>query len=322
MRWLVTGGAGFIGSHFCDLLVGRGQDLLIYDSLTYASNIGWLYPFIEEHGVRFERGDICDRRAVESVMKYWRPHVIVNFAAESHVDNSYRESATFTRTNVDGTVSLLEGLRETLGVDALFVQISTDEVYGDDQVPHGRFSPLSPQNPYAATKAAAEYMTNAFTRSFDLRTMITRSSNNWGPRQHSEKFIPAALRAKRIGKEMVVHGYSLSRDWLHVYDNVRAIYELSTSVSHGLWNIATGTQHNLSQVLDRIRNVPHRVSDERPGVDLGYTVDAHETWEILGWRPTDFMADDRWEEYVGNQSEQLEEVHPSVLLLQSPQTWR
>lgn len=319
MRWLVTGGAGFIGSHFCDLLASQGHPVLVYDSLTYASNVGWLYPFVERYTCsEFDRGDICDRRHVESVMKHWRPDVIVNFAAESHVDNSYRESATFTRTNVYGTVSLLEAVRET-GIDALFVQVSTDEVYGDEPIPHDRRSPLNPQNPYAATKAAAEYMVGAFQRSFGLRTMITRSSNNWGPRQHREKFIPAAIHAKLTGEEMVVHGYGLSRDWLHVYDNVRAIYELVEKAGEGVWNIATGRQYNLSQVLGRIGDVPHRVSDERPGVDLGYTVDAHDTWELLGWRPIDFMADDRWEAYVGDQSKQLEEMHPSVLLLEGSQ---
>ena len=314
MKWFVTGGAGFIGSHFTDLLLEEGHQVLVYDALTYAANRDWVQaPFVQ--------GDICDRTMVAQALYEFGPDVLVNFAAESHVDNSYRQTALFTRTNVDGVVSLLEGLRDCTP-EALFVQISTDEVYGDDESLHAPHSPLNPQNPYSATKAAAEYMVNSYARSFGLRTMVTRSSNNWGPRQHHEKFIPAALKAKLTGVPMIVHGYDLRRDWLNVEDNVRAIYELASAICEGVWNIATGFQHNLSQVLDMIGDVPHRVSGERPGVDRGYTVDPTATWGLLGWVPTDLAFDMRLDRYVADFAEQFEEVSQAVLLPEGAQARR
>lgn len=293
-RWFVTGGAGFIGSHFMDFI---DEPTVNFDLLTYAA---WCY----EPDSRLIQGDICNREQVRSAISDFQPTVVVNFAAESHVDNSYRQASSFTRTNIDGVVTLLEAVRDH-APEALFVQISTDEVYGDDIHWHYPSSKLNPLNPYAATKAAAEFMVKSYARSFGIRYMITRSSNNWGPRQHPEKFIPAAVRAKVTGREMVVHGYDLRRDWLHVYDNARAIRELIDKAGSGTWNIATGTQHTLAEVLDRIGDVPHSLSPERPGVDLGYWVGADATWRHLGWRPRDFMTDDRWEEYVAGATERF-----------------
>lgn len=218
MRWLVTGGAGFIGSHFLDLVrvAEPSDEIWCYDLLTYAGNRDFAAS-----ADRFIHGDIAVVEHVSHVVGEFHPHVVVNFAAESHVDNSYRGVSSFTRSNVDGVVVLLEAVRQ-LATESLFVQISTDEVYGDEQSAHKNDAALNPQNPYAATKAAAEFMVASYRRSFGINTMTTRSSNNWGPRQHPEKFIPAALVAKRTGQEMVCHGYDLRRDWLHVQDNVRA----------------------------------------------------------------------------------------------------
>lgn len=295
MKWLVTGGAGFIGSHFIDHIKAVAPDdyVVCYDLLTYAGR--------REHAANADEfivGDICSPEHVRHVLfELVGVDVVANFAAESHVDNSYRAVSSFTRTNVEGVVLLLEAIRDVCP-EALFLQVSTDEVYGDQEWPHGVFSGLDPQNPYAATKAAAEYMVRAYTRSFDIKTIVTRSSNNWGPRQHTEKFIPAALDAKRSGEEMVVHGYDLQRDWLHVSDNVRAIYELVTTQGRGIWNVATDRQHTLREILERIGDVPHRVSPERPGVDRGYWLYSDDTWKTLGWHPQDFMNDTRWDDYV------------------------
>lgn len=303
MRWLITGGAGFIGSHFMDHVREHNDSLIIcYDLFTYASNVRWT---LAADAVIV--GDICDRDAVKEALQTWQPDVVVNFAAESHVDNSYIQAPAFTRTNVDGVVSLLETIRD-ISPRTLFVQISTDEVYGDDPYPHEATCPLRPQNPYAATKAAAEFMVNAYARSFGLRTMITRSSNNWGPRQHPEKFIPAAIKARATRTEMVVHGYEYLRDWLYVKDNVRAIYDLIRQQKQGVWNVATGQLYSLSQVLSRVGDVPHRLSPERPGVDEAYYVDADITWDTLGWRPPDFMNDIRWEPYLESSSVQSQTV--------------
>lgn len=298
-RWLITGGLGFIGSHFTDLVCSTGDPFLVIDNLTYSAN-----PDL--HTDDRVIGDICDRRFVLEVLSKFRPDVLVNFAAETHVDNSYRQVPAFTRSNVDGVANLLEAVR---GEPVVFVQISTDEVYGDEDIVHTTNHPMDPQNPYAATKAAAEFMVHSYQRSFGVETLVTRSSNNWGPRQHPEKFIPAALRAKRTGIPMVVHDYSYKRDWIHVEDNVRAIYELIELEARGTWNIGTGIQHSLAQILDRIGGVPHIVSPERLGADVGYCIDPSPTWNRLGWQPPDLFADPRWEQYLGDRtSKRLEAV--------------
>lgn len=301
--WFVTGGAGFIGSHFLEHLIERepSATVVCFDALTYVAN-----PEVVPPEATLVHGDIRFRHHVADVIRRTYPDFVVNFAAESHVDNSYSQVGLFTETNVNGVAVIADVLKSTPDIDPLFVQISTDEVYGDsewgDQVPGSAdpvvARPLNPQNPYAATKAAAEFILNSFARSFGLRTMVTRSSNNWGPRQHPEKFIPAALRAKATGEEMVVHGYDYRRDWLNVQDNVRAIYELITRAGTGTWDIATGEQHTLYDVLTRIGNVPHTVRNDRPGVDKGYWVDASATWDFLGWEPQDLMSDPRWDDYV------------------------
>lgn len=298
-RWLITGGLGFIGSHFADLVCSTGDPFLVVDNLTYSAN-----P--ELHTDDRVIGDICEPRLMRDVVARFRPDVLVNFAAESHVDNSYRQVPLFTKSNVDGVANLLEVVR---GEEMLFVQISTDEVYGDTEIVHTTDHPMNPQNPYAATKAAAEFLVRAYQRSFGIQALVTRSANNWGPRQHPEKFIPAALRAKLTGVPMVVHDYQFKRDWLHVEDNVRAIYELIESNARGTWNIGTGVQHTLAQILDRIGGVPHIVSPERPGADVGYCMDPTLTWEWLGWQPPELFSDPRWEQYIGDSpSKRLEAV--------------
>ena len=316
MKWFVTGGAGFIGSHFIEHIFETEpeSEVVCYDLLTYAANVDFAQYVRKHPRGTLIAGDICNGGFVQTVLSHHRPDIVVNFAAESHVDNSYSQPHRFVQTNISGVVTLLDAMRDT-GSQARFVQISTDEVYGDDPLPHDALSRLSPQNPYAATKAAAEFMVNSYTRSFYIDSTIVRSSNNWGPRQHREKFIPAALHAKDTGVEMVVHGYDLSRDWLYVRDNARAIYELSLKPGEGPWVIATGEQYFLSEVLDRIGDVPHRVSPERPGVDMGYSVDPTTTWEVLGWEPEDFMQDARWESYVAGttvDTETVREVREAV----------
>lgn len=289
--WMVTGAAGFIGSHFYDLLKAQDEKVIVIDSLTYAADP----KRVEKDDLRV--GDINNKILMRHIFETNPIEIVVNFAAESHVDNSYLQVPSFTRSNVDGVVALLEVIRD-ICPETLFVQISTDEVYGDEPVSHPVDSPLNPQNPYAATKAAAEFMVQAYQRSFGLRTMIMRSSNNWGPRQHQEKFIPAVLRAKAEGKEAVLFGEGLSRDFIHVEDNTRAIAELVRTQGTGTWNIATGNQVFLEEVLLRAGAIPARLSPERPGVDMGYWVDPSATWAALGWEPPAFGDDERWDRYA------------------------
>ena len=289
--WLVTGAAGFIGSHFYDLLKAEDEKVLVVDALTYASD-----------SRRVDRGDlhvgdITNKVLMRHIVETNPIEVVVNFAAESHVDNSYRQVPSFTRSNVDGVVVLLEAVRDFCP-ESLFIQISTDEVYGDEPISHPVSSALNPQNPYAATKAAAEFMVNGYARAFGLRTMIVRSSNNWGPRQHEEKFLPSVLRAKKAGTEFTLYGSGLSRDFIHVEDNVRAIRDLVGAAGSGTWNIATGKQTMLEEVLDRVAPLKWRLSPERPGVDVGYWVDPEATWRTLGWEPRPFGDDERWDLYA------------------------
>ncbi len=299
MRWLVTGAAGFIGSHFIDRI---DPDLYVaVDKLGYASDASRV-----PEG-RLVVADIANPDMIRHIVDDVRPDVLVNFAAESHVDNSYRQVRTFLSSNIEGVVTLLEAVRD-YAPDCLFVQISTDEVYGDAPFPHRPSDPISPRNPYAASKAAAEHFVASYAKAFRLNTLTVRSSNNWGPRQHHEKFIPAALKAKATGVPMTVHGLQLKRDWLYVGDNVTAIHQLiqlklAGRIRFPVWNVATGKQYTLAHVLDRIGGVPFEVSPERPGVDVGYWVDAEATWHLLGWRPADFVSDDRWDDYVAGTAE-------------------
>ena len=223
---LVTGGAGFIGSSFIHHVLREHKDWRIVnlDKLTYAGNLANLTAIADRPGYMFVRGDIADRDQVGRVFREEKPSHLVNFAAESHVDRSILDASPFVDTNIKGTQVLLDAARE-YRVER-FVQISTDEVYGslDEDGLFREESPLRPNNPYSATKAASELLCRAYHKAYEVPVIVTRSSNNYGPYQFPEKLIPLMIRNALAGRPLPVYGEGKQvRDWLYVEDNCRAI---------------------------------------------------------------------------------------------------
>jgi dTDP-glucose 4,6-dehydratase len=296
MNLLVTGGAGFIGSAYVRMARRRRPDdrIVNVDALTYAGNLENLRDLENDRGHEFVRGDIREGDAMLRLMRAHGVDVVVNFAAESHVDRSILSVAPFVDTNVAGTVSLLEAARAA-GVRR-FVQISTDEVYGTlaaDGAPFDEASPLAPRNPYAASKAAADGFVMAFHHTHGMDTVIARCSNNYGPFQFPEKLIPLMILNAFDGQPLPVYGDGLQvRDWIHVDDHCEAIDAIVRAGESGAsYNInASDERRNLDVVRailrltgrdeSLIRHVP-----DRPGHDRRYSMNASRIRDGLGWRP-------------------------------------
>jgi dTDP-glucose 4,6-dehydratase len=284
MRVLVTGGCGFIGSHFVRRLIAAGDEVVVLDKLTYAGSRARL------EGVEFTflRGDICDpstvRRAVENC------DAIVNLAAETHVDRSILNAASFIHTDVVGTHVLLDCARAT---GSRFIQVSTDEVYGD--VPPGASAreddPLRPSNPYSASKAAADLQVLAYVRTYDLDASITRGGNTYGPYQHPEKLIPLFITNALTGMPLPLYGDGRQRrQWLHVEDHCSAIeLVLRRDERGGIYNIGGEERDNASvtrlilKLVDADASLVRHVAD-RLGHDRRYSVDSARI-RALGWAP-------------------------------------
>jgi dTDP-glucose 4,6-dehydratase len=294
MNILVTGGAGFIGSNHVRLLLAESADRVVnLDLLTYAGNLASLAGLEDEPRYTFVRGDIRDRRLVRGLLADHRIEAVIHFAAESHVDRSVEGPEQFVQTNVLGTEILLEESRAA-GVQR-FVMVSTDEVYGS-LGKQGRFtenSPLAPNSPYAASKAAADLLCRSFFKTFDFPVMITRCSNNYGPYQFPEKLIPLMIANALEDKPLPVYGDGLQvRDWLYVEDHCRAVdLVLRQGIPGQVYNIGGGNEMpNLELVrllvdkLGKSRDLIAFVPD-RPGHDRRYAIDAGKISQELGWRP-------------------------------------
>ncbi|HKU21516.1 MAG TPA: dTDP-glucose 4,6-dehydratase [Terriglobales bacterium] len=294
MKIFISGGAGFIGSNFVYHLLSSpaGHCVVNYDALTYAGNLLNLERIAGQPGYRFVRGNICDGAAVRAAMQGC--DAVVHFAAESHVDRSIYEPAPIIETNVRGTLVLLQVARE-LKISR-FVHVSTDEVYGD--IPPGRTSdenyPLQPNSPYSASKAASDMLVRSFFRTYDFPGVITRASNNYGPYQFPEKFIPLMIANALEDKPLPIYGDGLQeRDWLHVEDHCRALLAVLERGRIGeVYNIGAGnTEPNLSMVrrilrtLGKPESLMTRVVD-RPGHDRRYALDCSKITKELGWSPT------------------------------------
>jgi dTDP-glucose 4,6-dehydratase len=285
MRVLVTGGCGFIGSHFVKRLVAADHEVRVLDKLTYAGNRANLAGV--EHD--FILGDVADPGAVAKAAAGCE--AIVNFAAESHVDRSIKTPDAFARTNVLGTCVLLEWARRE-GVR--LVQVSTDEVYGD--IPEGASSretdPLRPSSPYAASKAAADLHVLAHVRTFGLDAVVTRGANAYGPFQHPEKFIPLCVTNALDGEPLPVYGDGRQRRaWVHAEDQAAAIeVVLRLGEPGGIYNFGADDRENLDVanlilgLAEVDRNLIRHVED-RPGHDRRYSVDSSRI-EALGWQAT------------------------------------
>lgn len=290
MHVLVTGGAGFIGSNFvCHLLETTDNHVVTLDSLTYAGTTENLSDILNHERHRFVEGDVQDQELVSDLVDDC--DVIVNFAAESHVDRSIQNAEPFVSTNVDGTRTLLDAALEQ-GTDC-FVQISTDEVYGS--IESGSVTeeaPLNPRNPYSATKASAHLLALSYYTTHGVPVIVTRSSNNYGPRQHREKLIPKFILRAATDKPLPVYGDGSNiREWLYVKDNCRAIMSVLKSGTAGeVYNIGSGTELTNIDITERIlkmiggpENQIEFVSD-RPGHDQRYSLDATKL-QSLGWEP-------------------------------------
>lgn len=293
MKLFVTGGAGFIGSNFVRHILSTRPDyrILNFDKLTYAGNLDNLREVAGNPRYEFIRADICDRQAVDDAIA--GADAVINFAAESHVDRSIESAADFIETNIQGTQTLLDASRAAKV--SRFVQISTDEVMGScfDGECFTETSPLRPNSPYAASKAAAEHLARAAHVTFGLDVVTTRASNNYGPYQFPEKLIPLMITNAVADKPLPVYGDGLNvRDWLYVEDCCGAIdVVLHRGRTGEVYNIGSRAEKNNLEVVRTLLNLlgkPHSLIKfvaDRPGHDRRYATDPTKIETELDWRP-------------------------------------
>ncbi len=284
--FIVTGGRGFIGSHFVELLLAHGHSVIDIDKMTYAANTD--LPFDKNPKYTLIKQDIKDITHLPNC------DYIVNFAAESHVDNSIVNSFPFIESNIIGVHNLLELVRRKHECDRpLFFQISTDEVYGD--ILDGSFiedDKLKPSNPYSAAKAAAEMLVMSYGRTYGIKYLISRSTNNYGSRQYFEKLIPKIIASIRSNRKVPIHGDgSYIRDWIHVTDNVNGIYKIIESNDvNNIYNISSSCLMSNIEVVNHIKERLNIIDDivnfvpNRTGQDLRYSISS-EKLRKLGWEP-------------------------------------
>lgn len=294
MAMLITGGAGFIGSHFVRRMIHQGRQVVVLDKLTYAGNLENLKDIIDDSKTSqqftFYKGDICNQELVEHIFSVEDIDTIVNFAAESHVDRSISSAGNFIDTDMKGVFVLLEASRR-FSIKK-FIQISTDEVYGTAH--KGAFretDALNPSNPYAASKAGGDRLAYAYWVTYELPVVITRASNNYGPNQHPEKFIPLFITNALDDKALPLYGDGRQvRDWIHVEDHCSAIDFI---INHGkdgeVYNIGGGNErYNIDTarlILDELKK-PHSLMEhvkDREGHDRRYALDCTKL-KTLGWK--------------------------------------
>ena len=299
MKIIITGGAGFIGGNFVHYILNRypEYDIICLDCLTYAGNMETLEPAVGNSKFKFYKVNISDREAVFSIFENEKPDVVVNFAAESHVDRSIEDPGVFLQTNIIGTQVLMEAGRK-YGVKR-YHQVSTDEVYGD--LPLDRTdlyfteeTPIHTSSPYSASKAAADLLVQAYHRTFDLPVTISRCSNNYGPYHFPEKLIPLMIANALNNKPLPVYGKGENvRDWLYVEDHCSAIDKIIHNGTVGeVYNIGGHNERtNLDVVktilkeLDKPESLITYVTD-RKGHDMRYAIDPSKISSELGWEPT------------------------------------
>jgi dTDP-glucose 4,6-dehydratase len=292
MRMLVTGGAGFIGSNFVLYTLAHRKEytVTVFDALTYAGNKESLRTVDGQY--TFVHGSITDATLVDSIMK--DVDVVVHFAAESHNDNSLHNPAPFIDTNILGTFTLLEAVRK-YGVR--FHHISTDEVYGDlaldDEKKFSEMTPYNPSSPYSASKASSDMLVRAWVRSFGVKATVSNCSNNYGPYQHVEKFIPRQITECILGRKPKVYGAGQNvRDWIHADDHSSAVHAILDKGRIGETYMigADGEKNNMDVVRMILRGFGKSKDDfdhvtDRPGHDMRYAIDATKLRTELGWAP-------------------------------------
>ncbi len=327
MTILVTGGAGFIGSNFLyyETDVHSEDRLICLDKLTYAGNLSTIAPLMDRDNFRFVKGDICDREEVFGLFEEEHPDIVVNFAAESHVDRSIEDPEIFLQTNIIGTATLMDACREYGNIR--FHQVSTDEVYGDLPLDRPDLffteeTPVHASSPYSASKASADLLTLAYYRTFGLPVTISRCSNNYGPYQFPEKLIPLMIINTLQDKPLPVYGEGKNvRDWLYVEDHCKAIDLIIRKGSIGeIYNIGG---HNEMYNIDIVKLICKELGKpesliisvtDRKGHDLRYAIDPTKIHDELGWKPETKFAEgikktiqwylnnpDWWEEIISGE---------------------
>lgn len=285
---LVTGGCGFIGSEFVRQIVEKDYNVIVVDNLSYAGDLKRLEAV--ENKYKFYKADICDFSQIESIFKIEQPDEVIHFAAQTHVDNSIKDPFVFEEVNVRGTLNLLEAAREYKAEKV--IHVSTDEVYGE--IEKGAFSeesPLVPNSPYSASKAAADCFVKAYQHTYSFPAIIVRCSNNYGPWQYPEKFMPVVIYKALKNEKVPVYGKGMNvREWLYVVDCARAIQIVLEKGSIGeIYNIGSGIEKRNIDTAKQILKGLHKPESliefvcDRPGHDFRYSLDCSKM-ERLGWQ--------------------------------------
>lgn len=298
MTIIVTGGAGFIGSNFVFHMLQAHPDyrIICLDKLTYAGNLSTLEPVLQQENFRFVKADICDRQAVDKLFQEEKPDIVVNFAAESHVDRSIENPGIFLETNIMGTAVLMDACRK-YGIQR-YHQVSTDEVYGDLPLDRPDLffteeTPLHTSSPYSSSKASADLLVMAYYRTYGLPVTISRCSNNYGPYHFPEKLIPLMIANALADKPLPVYGNGENvRDWLYVEDHCRAIDLIIHNGKMGeVYNVGG---HNEKRNIDIVRIICQELGkpeslivhvEDRKGHDRRYAIDPAKIHRELGWLP-------------------------------------
>lgn len=291
MKILVTGGAGLIGSEFVSQIIrDQRNQVTVVDALTYAGSLENLSAVKEK--IKFFKFDITNRLAVANLFTNANFDVVVHFAAESHVDNSLENPNTFLKTNIEGTLNLV---LECIGKPGLrFIHISTDEVYGSTTgEPFNEQSAFHTSSPYSASKAAAELLITAYSITDGLKSTILRCSNNYGPRQNLEKFIPKVISYALKGQEIPIYGSGTNvREWIHVSDCVRGIIKVvNDSSSEGIYNISSHERFSNIQIIEKIREklkgieLKTKLVPDRKGHDFRYAINSSKFRAKYAWEP-------------------------------------
>lgn len=298
MKIIVTGGAGFIGGNFVHYMINKYSDyqIICIDKLTYAGNLETLEPVMNNKNFRFIKGDIADRNFIYSLFEIERPDVVVNFAAESHVDRSIEDPEIFLKTNILGTNVLLDACKK-YGIKR-YHQVSTDEVYGDLPLDRPDLffteeTPIHTSSPYSASKASADLLVQAYYRTFKIPVTISRCSNNYGPYHFPEKLIPLMIANALNDKPLPVYGKGENvRDWLYVEDHCRAIDMIIHNGRVGeVYNIGGHNERTNLEVVKTIIRELGKSEDlikyvtDRPGHDMRYAIDPTKIKNELGWEP-------------------------------------
>ena len=316
MKYLVTGGAGFIGTNFVKYIIdvhGKDADICVLDALTYAGNLSSLHRELQLPNVYFVHADIGDKAAITEIMRDFDPDLVVNFAAESHVDNSIKNPGAFIKTNIEGTFNLIDvafrhwmdgpGRVKPGYEDARFHHISTDEVYGT-LGENGMFTettPYAPNSPYSASKASSDFIVRAYHHTFGMNVTTSNCSNNYGPKQHNEKLIPHIISKALAGENLPIYGRGENiRDWLYVLDHAKAIDLIFHQGRAGeTYNIGGRNERNNITIVKTIcaildekrpradgRSYAEQITfvADRAGHDFRYAIDATKLETELGWR--------------------------------------